>query len=105
TTAEHHRLRRQALDWLRADLGGYATLAERDPKARAAASARLRDLRQDPDLASVRESAALAKLPEAERASWQKLWAEVGNLLNKLSKCWPLRNADKDGSPRDCTRR
>jgi hypothetical protein len=30
---------------------------------------------QDSDLAGVRDPAALAKMPEAERAEWQKLWA------------------------------
>jgi hypothetical protein len=32
---------------------------------------------KDDDLAGVREPAALAKLPEAERLEWQKFWKEV----------------------------
>ena len=35
----------------------------------------------DPDLAGVRDADALAKLPEAERAAWRSLWAEVDALL------------------------
>jgi hypothetical protein len=31
----------------------------------------------------VRNAAALAKCPDAERAEWQKLWAEVDALLKK----------------------
>jgi hypothetical protein len=30
---------------------------------------------------SVREATSLEKLPEAERAEWQKLWGEVEALL------------------------
>ena len=33
----------------------------------------------------VRDTDALAKLPEAERADWQKFWAEVGALLKRVS--------------------
>jgi hypothetical protein len=36
-----------------------------------------------PDLASVRDQEALAKLTEAERAAWQQLWADVEQLLKK----------------------
>jgi hypothetical protein len=31
----------------------------------------------DADLSGVRGSESLAKLPEAERQEWQKLWADV----------------------------
>ena len=55
---------------------------ERDPAVRPKVAARLRELQQDADLASVSEPAALAKLPEAERAAWEKVWADVGNLLS-----------------------
>jgi hypothetical protein len=48
---ERAAFRKQALDWLRADL--------------------------------VRGPEALAKLPEAERQSWQKLWSDVADLLKQ----------------------
>ena len=35
------------------------------------------------DLAAVRDEAALAALPEEERAAWQALWAEVDELIEK----------------------
>jgi hypothetical protein len=41
----------------------------------------LRHWQQDPDLAGVRGSAALAKLPEAERKGWRRLWVEVEETL------------------------
>jgi hypothetical protein len=46
----------------------------------------LKHSQQDSDLASVRDAAALAKLPEAERAEWNKLWAEVEALLKKAGE-------------------
>jgi hypothetical protein len=38
---------------------------------------------QEPDLAAVRDPAAVADLPAAERAACQKLWAEVASLVGK----------------------
>jgi serine/threonine-protein kinase len=80
------RLRLQALVWLRADLaaqtkqtaGWFASVREEALKA-------LRHWREDPDLAGVRDADALDKLPEAERAEWRKLWADVDELLQKNS--------------------
>jgi hypothetical protein len=37
-------------------------------------------LQQDADFAGVRGTEALAKLPEAERAEWTKLWQDVAAL-------------------------
>jgi tetratricopeptide (TPR) repeat protein len=72
-------LRRQALDWLRADL------ELRTPLLKGGKSADLYSLsgwslagwQTDPALASVRDGAALTKLPDAEREQWQRFWADV----------------------------
>jgi hypothetical protein len=32
------------------------------------------------------DAAALAKLPETERAAWQKLWADVSDLLERTKQ-------------------
>jgi hypothetical protein len=45
----------------------------------------LQHWQKDSDLNSVRGQDALAKLPEAERAAWQQLWADVEKLLKKGS--------------------
>ena len=45
--------------------------------------AKLRHWLADPDFAGVRGQEALAKLPEAERQPWQKLWDDVGDLLKR----------------------
>jgi hypothetical protein len=59
-------------------------LVEKDtPQLRAVAAKILRHWQANPDLAGVRDAAALAKLPEAERAAWTRLWADVQALLAK----------------------
>jgi serine/threonine-protein kinase len=75
-------LRRQALDWLTADVAAWSKVPAAGP-SRAGQSARhwVAHYRHDPELAGVREPDDLAKLPEAERAAWQALWAEVDRLL------------------------
>jgi tetratricopeptide (TPR) repeat protein len=75
--AERARLRRQALDWLRADLAAWSQRLEKEPgQARAVVKQKLQYWQQDADFAGVRGD-ALAKLPEAERQAWQQLWADV----------------------------
>jgi serine/threonine protein kinase/Flp pilus assembly protein TadD len=74
---ERARLRRQALDWLRADLALRAKQAgSTRPEDRAAAKKALSYWFQDTELAGVRGD-ALAKLPEAEREAWRQLWGDV----------------------------
>ena len=38
---------------------------------------------QDADLAGIRDAAALAKFPEAERKEWQAFWNDVHGLLER----------------------
>ncbi len=38
----------------------------------------------EPDLANMRNEDAVAKLPAEERAAWDKLWAEVAEVLKKV---------------------
>jgi tetratricopeptide (TPR) repeat protein len=84
---EKARLRKQALDWLRADLALRTRQLESGPAADGAAAAyTLRHWQQDPDLASLRDAAALAKLPPEERAVCAKLWADVAALLKKAGE-------------------
>jgi serine/threonine protein kinase/Flp pilus assembly protein TadD len=83
---ERARLRGQALDWLHADLGAWRRLLEKAPdKARPAVAKQMQHWLGDADFAGVRGEAALAKLPEAERPAWQKLWAEVESLRNSAA--------------------
>jgi hypothetical protein len=93
---ERGRLRRQALEWLQADLAAYRRLLEKEPeKARPLVADRMRNWRQDKDFAGVRGSESLARLPEAERQQWQKLWQEVEELAQPAA----ATPKDKEGSP------
>ena len=80
------RLRRQALEWLRADLARRASRLPAAPQDRAVLVAVLRRWQNDPALAGVRDASALAKLPSAERARWQKLWADIATTLAKARR-------------------
>ncbi len=73
TEEERVRLRRQALDWLRAGL----ELATRLSEEGIPVDWSLATWQTDAALASVREPDALASLPDAEREQWQRLWKDV----------------------------
>jgi hypothetical protein len=83
---ERTRLRRQALDWLRADLAAWGKRleGETDP-APGAVRQKMAHWQQDPDFAGVRGPEALARLPEAERREWQQLWADVEVLRRRAA--------------------
>jgi tetratricopeptide (TPR) repeat protein len=78
------RWRKQALDWLKADLALWGRLVQDgQPAARDAAGQKLAQWQGDLALAGLRGD-AIAKLPDAEREAWQKFWADVGELLMKV---------------------
>jgi hypothetical protein len=81
---EKTRLRQQALAWLKNAVKILGKLAE-DPERREEVRQKLHHWQQDADLASVRGKEALAQLPEAERAAWRQLWAEVEKLRQRTS--------------------
>jgi tetratricopeptide (TPR) repeat protein len=83
---EKARVRRQALDWLRADLTAWAKLLDNEPdKAGPVVGQQLRHWLQDPDFNGVRGADALADLPEAERGDWDKLWHDVDALRRRAA--------------------
>jgi hypothetical protein len=87
TDNEQARLRKLALDWLRADLAQRTKqLQSGQPADRTAAQKALRHWQQDRDLAGIRDAAALAKLPAEERAAYRKLWSDVAALLQKAEE-------------------
>jgi serine/threonine-protein kinase len=75
--AERVGLRRRALDWLRANIELTTELF----KGGNAVDWSLSAWQTDPALAGVRDQDALAKLPNAEREQWQRLWADVATQL------------------------
>ena len=79
---ERARLRKQALNWLRADLDAWNELLKKNPdKVRPVIIQTMQHWQADTDFAGVRGTQALSKLPEAERPAWQKLWANVTDTL------------------------
>jgi tetratricopeptide (TPR) repeat protein len=81
---ERARLRRQALDWLRAELEAWGRWLNKEPdKVRPISIHQLRHWLEDTDFAGVRGTQALAKLPEAERQPWRKLWDDIASALSR----------------------
>jgi tetratricopeptide (TPR) repeat protein len=93
---ERSRLRHQGLDWLRADLALWTKLLESGPAAsRPAIAEKMNEWRREPDLASVRDSAALAKLTADEQKAFAQLWADVEALLKKAAENALVASLDK----------
>jgi hypothetical protein len=76
-----------ALGWLRDDLALYTKLIERgDPDARKLVRTRLGHWLGNPNLAGLRDPAALAPLPETERGVCLALWSDVDALLRRAGQ-------------------
>ena len=70
--------RRQAVEWLRADLAAStAILNTGTASQRAGVARRLSRWQVDPTLAPIRDEPALSTLPEAERRSLREFWDKV----------------------------
>jgi serine/threonine protein kinase/Tfp pilus assembly protein PilF len=78
---ERTRLRKQALDWVRADLAAWQKWFEKEPeKVRPILTKTMRHWLGDTDFNGVRGPEAIAKLRESERADWTKFWEDVAAL-------------------------
>ena len=76
--------RKQAPDWLRADLDLWGKRLQSDKQEeRKAMVEALGHWREDADLSGLRDEAELTKLPADEREACKKLWADVQALLDK----------------------
>ena len=79
-------LRKQALDWLKAELTAWTRLLESEPpQARPFIAQTLEHWKEDTDLAGIRNEEAVAKLPAEQQKAWRTLWAEVDSLLKRAS--------------------
>ena len=82
--AARARLREQARAGLRADLAALSKLLNSGtPQAADTVAKTLAHWKADADLATLRDEAALAKLPEAEQTALRALWADAEALLAK----------------------
>jgi tetratricopeptide (TPR) repeat protein len=77
--AERAAWRRQALEWLRADLAAWDKRAANQAVVRQT----MQHWQKDAALAGVRDKEGLGKLPVDERAAWEKLWADVDALRKR----------------------
>jgi tetratricopeptide (TPR) repeat protein len=85
--AERTRWRRQALEWLRADLTAWVRWLDGDPAARrAVVQQTLTHWQENPDLACIRDPGELAKLPADERKELVALWAEMAAVLARTGE-------------------
>jgi tetratricopeptide (TPR) repeat protein len=83
--AEKARWRRQALEWLRADLAFWTMQSETGkPEAKALVNQILRHWKADTDLAGIRDETVIKTLSNDEQKACRALWAEVDTLLAKV---------------------
>jgi serine/threonine-protein kinase len=81
------RWRRQAREWLRADLAMWAeTLKGKSTAAHVLVRSVLTHWQTDPDLSGVRDTSLLANLAADERKDWLALWNEVAGVLERAKK-------------------
>jgi tetratricopeptide (TPR) repeat protein len=81
---EKARLRKQALDWLRADLTAWGKRLNSGKAAdRAEVQRIMKDWQKDSAFIGIRDRAALEKQPPDEQKAFMQLWADVAALLKK----------------------
>src|SRR5262249_50228202 len=87
TDTDRAKLRNQALEWLRAELDTWSKLLETaNDQQRQFIAQTLHHWRvTDTDLASIRDDAELANLPEDEQDAFRELWADVDALLARAN--------------------
>jgi hypothetical protein len=84
------KLRRQALDWLRAELNAWGKLlTSSQPENRQLIVRTLWYWQHDSALAGIRDKPALDKLPESELKAFAQFWAEVAKSAE------PANNAER----------
>ncbi len=81
------RWRKQALEWLNADLDYWSKQVESDePQPKVLVRTTLQHWQVDRDLASVRDESNLKGLLEDERKAWQAYWNRVAALLKSADQ-------------------
>ena len=84
TAAERSQRLARALEWLRADLAlRTEQIGSGKPVQAAEATAKLGYWQTDPNLACVRDTQRLDRMPERERNEWQDLWREIAAMAQR----------------------
>ena len=79
------KLRKQALDWLKAELSAWKRVSMIiEPGNKELVAKNLTHWKEDAELASIRDEKELSKLTEEERTAVKQLWNDVDGLLTKL---------------------
>ena len=79
------KLRTQALAWLKAELAAWKRVSMIvEPGNKQLVAKTLAHWKQDTDLAAIRDTHELAKLPDDERAALEQLWKETDALLTQV---------------------
>jgi hypothetical protein len=84
--AERGRWRKQAREWLQADLNAWSKFLDGNPSNRLRTGKAMAHWQVDPDLARLRERIAIGVLAEGERNECVALWAEVAAVLARAEK-------------------
>jgi tetratricopeptide (TPR) repeat protein/tRNA A-37 threonylcarbamoyl transferase component Bud32 len=85
--ADREHWRWQARQWLRADLDAAGKLLNADPtRYKADVQSLVTQMRNDPDLAEIRDAAKLTRFSAEEQKDCLALWAEVDALLNRAGR-------------------
>jgi eukaryotic-like serine/threonine-protein kinase len=80
------KLRRQAREWLQAELAAWASCHDSGAtEMKAKIAPILEHWKADSDLAGIRDEKELAKLPAEERSALKPLWTDVDRLLSKAT--------------------
>jgi hypothetical protein len=80
------KLRKQAREWLQAELSAWAKVFETGTaEAKAKVAPVLQHWKEDTDLIGIRDEKQRAKLPEEERTALNSLWNDVDQLLIKTA--------------------
>jgi tetratricopeptide (TPR) repeat protein len=89
--------RRQALDWLRADLAAWTQhLRTGTSQTQAVARQVLQKWQTEQAFTGLRDAKPLALLPRAEQKAWRRLWANVAALLppaRQKNNCLPVAHS------------
>lgn len=83
---ERAAFRKQAYDWLSAEMSAWGRLLDARAPATTGLDQSLKTWQTNPELASVRDASALAKLSVEERTSWQKFWSDLATLQERAYK-------------------
>jgi tetratricopeptide (TPR) repeat protein len=83
---QRRRWRRQAAEWLTAELAAWTTHFEKNPQSGPSLVKTLHLWQADTNLASIRDEPLLVGLPVEEQSAWRQFWARVAALATRAEE-------------------